>query len=54
MPFLPSGLGLYLKLLGSVLSGDTSPGGAESALLLTDNSSGLFLSDGTSFLLLAS
>lgn len=46
------GLHLGLNRLAPV-TGDTTPGGAESALLLADGVSGLLLADGSSFLLLA-
>jgi hypothetical protein len=47
------GLHLGLNRLATV-SGDTTPGGSDSALLLCDGTSGLLLCDGSSFLLLAS
>lgn len=44
--------GLHLGLNRIASMGDSTPGGAESALLLEDDVSGLLLEDGTSFLLL--
>lgn len=51
MPFFPDTFHLP-GLRGT--GGDTTPGGADSALLLADGTSGLLLADGSSFLLLAS